>query len=158
MLIQIAASMIGVIAFAIWFGTPWRLCVRCGITGAIAWTVYWILYNGGVSIAVATVIAAMILTVVGRIFSAIKQVPATIFLVSGIFPLVPGAGLYYTAYYIMADNTAMASEKGIETFKIALAIAIGLSIGAAIPQKLFNKIGEKAAKIKVRLRIVKKQQ
>lgn len=156
MLIQIAASMIGVIAFAVCFGTPWRLCVRCGITGAISWTVYWILYNEGVSLAVATVIAAMLLTVVGRIFSAVKQVPATIFIVSGIFPLVPGAGLYYTAYYIMVDNIAMAGEKGIETFKIALAIAIGLSIGSAIPQKWFNIISNEVTKIKMRLRIANK--
>ena len=99
----------------------------------------------------------MLLTVVGRIFSAVKLVPATIFLVSGIFPLVPGAGLYYTAYYIMADNIAMAGEKGIETFKIALAIAIGLSIGAALPQKLFNKLGEEVVKVRGRFGIVRKQ-
>lgn len=142
MIIQIAASLIGVVAFAVLFGTPWRLCLRCGITGAIAWAVYLILYNKGMSMATATVVAAMLLTIVGRFFAAAKQVPATIFLVTGIFPLVPGAGLYYTAYYIMADDILMASTKGIETFKIALAIAIGLSAGAAIPQKWFNSLGK----------------
>ena len=152
MVLQIAASMIGVTAFAVLFGTPWRLCIRCGITGAVAWAVYLALYNGGISIAVSTLVASTLLTVIGRSFAAIKQVPATTFLVTGIFALVPGAGLYYTAYYIINDNITMASQKGIETFKIALSIAIGLSIGSAIPQKWFNKLGEVVSKARSSLK------
>ena len=39
------------------------------------------------------------------------------FLISGIFALVPGAGIYYTAYYFIMGDNAMAVAKGVETFK-----------------------------------------
>ena len=42
----------------------------------------------------------------------VRRCPATVFLISGIFALVPGAGLYYTAYYFIMGDNAMAVAKG----------------------------------------------
>ena len=61
------------------------------------------------------------------------------YLVSGIFPLVPGAGIYYTAYYLISGMPAKCSAKGLETFEIALAIVFGIIFGFSIPETLFHK-------------------
>lgn len=55
------------------------------------------------------------------------------FLLTGIFPLVPGAGIYYTAYYFIQNENALALAKGISTFKIAVALAIGISLVLCVP-------------------------
>ena len=48
-------------------------------------------------------------------------------------PLVPGAGIYYTAYYFIQNENALALAKGISTFKIAVALAIGISLVLCVP-------------------------
>ena len=52
----------------------------------------------------------------------------TVFLISGILPLVPGTYVYYTAYYFVRNNLAMAVEKGIMALKLAFAIVLGIVI------------------------------
>ena len=48
-------------------------------------------------------------------------------------PLVPGAGIYYTAYYFIQGNNALALSNGISTFKVAVALAVGISLVLSIP-------------------------
>ena len=57
--------------------------------------------------------------------------------VTGIFPLVPGAGIYYSAYYFIQGDNALALANGISTFKIAVALAVGIALvlGIPLPQK-----------------------
>ena len=51
----------------------------------------------------------------------------------GIFPLVPGAGIYYTAYYFLRDDRTLFLNKGVETLKIALALALGIALVCSLP-------------------------
>ena len=83
--------------------------------------------------------STFVLTILSRILAVARCNPATIYLVSGIFPLVPGAGIYYTAYYLISGMPAKCSAKGLETFEIALAIVFGIIFGFSIPETLFHK-------------------
>ena len=76
----------------------------------------------------ASLLAVIPLTLLARIFAIVLKAPVTIFLLAGIFPLVPGAGIYYTAYYFIQGNNALALANGISTFKIAVALAIGIAL------------------------------
>jgi hypothetical protein len=68
-----------------------------------------------------------------RWFAILQKTPVTVFLLSGIFPLVPGAGIYYTAYYFIQGDNALALSNGISTFKVAVALAVGISLVLSIP-------------------------
>ena len=63
----------------------------------------------------------------------------TIFLVSGILPLVPGAGIYWTAYYLVTDQLAEAADRGFLAVKVAVAIVLGIVFVFEIPQWVFRK-------------------
>lgn len=54
------------------------------------------------------------------------QVPATGFLLIGLFPMVPGGGIYYTMEYCINGDTALFIETGLHTFGIAGALALGV--------------------------------
>lgn len=41
-----------------------------------------------------SLIATLCLTIMARIFAAARSMPVTVYLLSGIFPLVPGAGIF----------------------------------------------------------------
>ena len=70
------------------------------------------------------------------------------FLISGIFPLVPGAGIYYTGYNVFMSDNAQALDKGMETIKIAVAIALGIGIVLSLPAFFFtlHRSGGKSGK------------
>ena len=127
-------AVIATISFGITFQMPRRHYLACGLTGAVGWMVYIFgveLFS--MSPAVATLVATLPLTACARFFSVRHKAPVTIFLLPGIFPLVPGAGIYYTAYYFLRDDRTLFLNKGVETLKIALALALGIALVCSLP-------------------------
>ena len=96
-LFQLTAAFIGTVSFSILFSTPNKYLPQCGLIGAMGWGVYLLtLHLAGSSVA-AIFAASAILTICSRYLARFYKVTTTLFLISGIFTLVPGAGIYYTA-------------------------------------------------------------
>lgn len=140
MILQFVVAMFATIAFAVLFSAPKMEVIFCGFTGALGWIIYYILTQRGWNGIFACVMATLILTLFARCLAIIRHCPVTIYLVTGIFPLVPGAGIYYTAYYLVNGDKTLFAAKGLETFEIAAAIGFGILLGFALPQELFNRI------------------
>ena len=143
MIIQFFVSLLATLAFAYLFAAPKGDLIYCGITGAVGWIVYLVSVELGGSIGFSNVLASLALPVPARIFSAVRKNPATVYLRPGIFPLVPGAGIYYTSYYFIANDTAQCVAHGMQTLIIAGSIVIGILMGTALPQSWFNKLQRK---------------
>ena len=141
--IQFLIASIATLSFSVIFCAPRKEAIFCGITGGFGWIIYFILNNYvHYSIIVAALIATTGLAIISRSFAVIRMHPATIYILPGIFPLVPGAGIYYTAYYLITKQHTLFAQKGLETFEIASAIVFGIIFGFAIPQSLFAKLGQ----------------
>ena len=138
MILQFLLSMTATASFAVLFNAPKEQFLFNALTGALGWISYLIFCALGLKTAAASLTAAFCLTIISRIFAAFFKCPATLYLVTGIFTLVPGAGIYYTSYYFIMNEMDLFAAKGIETFQIAGAIAIGILFGFAIPQRLFS--------------------
>ena len=121
------------LSFAILFACPRRCLPYCALVGAVGWLGYELLTLLGADAATASLLSVIPLTILTRVFAVTKKTPVTVFLLSGIFPLVPGAGIYYTAYYFIQNENTLALAKGISTFKIAVALAIGISLVLCVP-------------------------
>lgn len=139
MLLQVIAAFFATVSFAVLFHIPKKEYMFAGITGACGWLVYLACLNLYPSVTVASFIAAISLTFLSRIFAVYRKTPITIFLICGIFPLVPGAGIYYTAYHFIMGENALATAKGIETAKVAVAIAVGIAFVFSIPYNFFRR-------------------
>lgn len=133
LLLQAAFAGLGTLCFAVLFCVPKKHYLACAADGAVGWVVYSVMMLVQPSTVVATLAAAVPLTLLARIFAVVHKAPVTVFLLCGIFPLVPGAGIYYTAYYFIQGDSAQFSAKGAETLKIALALALGISLVLGIP-------------------------
>lgn len=136
-LLQTGIAFIAVLSFAVLFNAPREQYVWAGLTGAVAWLVYVLVMNWNPSLWLASFLSTMVLTILSRLFAIWRRTPITVFLICGIFPLVPGAGIYYTAYYLIMGDMEMAGAKGMETLKIAVAIALGIVVVLSLPQKFF---------------------
>jgi uncharacterized membrane protein YjjB (DUF3815 family) len=146
MIIQFIVGFFATLSFAVLFSTPKRQLIFCGLTGAAGWLVYLLLFNNNSGIGLANLGAAFTLTLMSRIFAAVERHPVTVYLLAGIFPLVPGAGIYYTSYYFIIDEMEQFAAKGAETILIAGSIAFGIVFGLSLPQSIFNAL----PRIKVR--------
>ncbi len=142
-IVHFIVSMLATVSFAVLFNAPKKEVPFCGLTGAVGWIVYYISTQNGVNIVVASVVATFCLTILARCFAVVRKTPVTVYLLSGIFPLVPGAGIYYTAYYLFIGNHEMSGLKGLETLEVAGAIVFGIIFGFGIPQALFHKLSPK---------------
>ena len=89
------------------------------------------------TVALASFVGTLAVVLISRILTVRKKCPITIFLVSGIIPLVPGAGIYYTAYYLVTGQMSLAAVKGLEAVKIAFAIVLGIIFVVSIPRDVF---------------------
>ena len=130
---QFFLAAAGTWSFSVLFACPKRLLPYGALVGGVGWLVYELAVLLGADGTLASLLAVIPLTLLTRIFSIFCKAPVTVFLLSGIFPLVPGAGIYYTAYYFIQNENALALAKGISTFKIAVALAIGISLVLCVP-------------------------
>ena len=130
---QLLAACVGTAAFSALFGVPKKYWLDCGICGAVGWGVYLAVMAAYQTPIIGTFAASAVLTMLSRCLAVQRKAPTILFLVCGIFPLVPGAGIYYTAYYFIQGNNALALANGISTFKIAVALATGIALVLGIP-------------------------
>lgn len=136
--LEILVAGIGTVAFSVLFFVPRKYYGLCGICGAAGWLIYSVFSGIGTSSAEATFLATLAVIFLSRLFAVAKQCPSTLFLIPGIFPLVPGAGVYWTSYYIVTENLPMASETGFTACKVAAAIVLGIIFVFEIPQDVFR--------------------
>ena len=93
---QFFIAGVGTLCFAVLFACPRKSLFFCGLVGAVGWFVYELAVMLGADSAAASLLAVIPLTLLTRVFAITLKMPVTVFLLSGIFPLVPGAGIYYT--------------------------------------------------------------
>ena len=130
---QFFLAGLGTLSFAILFACPRRCLPYCALVGAVGWLWYELLTLLGADAATASLLSVIPLTILTRVFAITQKTPVTVFLLTGIFPLVPGAGIYYTAYYFLQGEQELFASKGGETFKGARALALGIALVCSLP-------------------------
>lgn len=126
-------ASLGTLCFAVLFHVPQRHYIRCAAVGGVGWLVYLLAMALGAGCVSATLAASVPLALLSRWYAVKARAPATVFLLCGIFPLVPGAGIYYTAYYFVSGQMALFSAKLAEVMKVALALSVGIAVVLSVP-------------------------
>ena len=141
---QLISAFVGTAAFAVLFGVPRRYYLHCGLAGLTGWLIYLATLRwAGFTPAFATFLGALAVLLTSRGLAVLKHCPTTVFLICGIFPLVPGGGLFWTSYYLVASHWQEAAFYGILSIKFTVAIALGILIGGMLPQHKRHKKEER---------------
>lgn len=126
MILQLISVFIGVVGFGIVLEVPKKYLVYSGIAGTVGWAAYLL---GQILLSVGSVFfSSFCIALLSQIFARKLKCPVTIFLIPGIYPSVPGAGIYRTVYYIIVGSNSMAGHYFIETLTTAGMIALGIYI------------------------------
>ncbi|MDL2251110.1 uncharacterized membrane protein YjjB (DUF3815 family) [Lachnospiraceae bacterium PF1-22] len=135
--LNVICPFCGTFAFAVLFCVPKKYYLQCGLTGLAGWLVYLLAYQY-TSVAMATFFGTLGVVLLSRGLTVIMRCPITMFLVPGIFPLIPGAGVYNTAFYLVTSQLDKASASGLNAIKVAFAIVAGIVFVVPIPRELFR--------------------
>ena len=138
MILELIAAFFGTVAFALLFCVPRKYYLYCGIVGAAGWMIYSLAKLWGATATEATFFSTVLVITLSRFFAVWEQCPATIFVICGIFPLVPGAGIYWTAYYLVTNQLPEALSSGFAAVKAAIAIVLGIVVVFELPYKWFR--------------------
>ena len=140
MVVQLLAAYVGTVAFAVLFGVPRKYYLDSGLCGMLGWLLYLILVNHtGLSVANVVFFATVLVTFTAMVLAIVRKCPITVYLICGIFPLVPGAGIFWTTYNVVSEQLGAALHTGITALKVTVAIAFGIILVAELNGK--NRIG-----------------
>ena len=138
-LAQALAAFVGTVGFAILFGVPRKHYIPAGIVGILGWLLYLVLYRyAGLTPAVSTLISTVFIGILSRVSAVIMKCPAAVFLICGIFCLVPGAGIFWSTYYLVSSQLDLSSTAGFTAAKVAIAIVLGIILAMELPQRFFS--------------------
>lgn len=142
---QTLAAFIGTFAFAILFGVPRQQYATCGIIGAIGWAAFLIMTRAGIAgTMVSITFSTVLICLMSRMVAVWDKCPSTVYLLCGIFPLVPGAGIFWFTYYLVAEKFRLSMTTGFNSGMAAIAIVLGIILAMEFPQRWFSKLRRKS--------------
>ena len=143
-MVRTVLAFVGTIAFALLFGVPRKYFFSCGLIGGAGWLLYEVLMAfAGATATEATFFATVLVILLSRLRAVRERCPVTVFLICGIFPLVPGAGIYWTSYYLVTAQMRLAMSSGFAAMKAAIAIVLGIVFVFEIPNGFFRVLAGK---------------
>lgn len=116
-----------------------RHILPAAIGGALSWFVY-LLFSPADNAIVQSFLAGIAASVYAEIFSHVKRVPVTVYLIVAIIPLVPGGRIYQAMEYCISGEMDAFINAALVTFGIAGAIAISIVIASSIMKLVFRKL------------------
>ena len=123
---QCVVCCLACVGFAILFNVHDMGLPLCGVGATMTWAVYLIAMNHTGNLYVANFWAAAAAAAYAEIIARLRKCPASSYLVVSLFPLLPGAGIYYTMSYALEGSVNAAVHKGLETAAIAGVMAVGI--------------------------------
>jgi uncharacterized membrane protein YjjB (DUF3815 family) len=128
--LQAIACFIGCFGFMILFNIHGYGGLLCVLGGTLTWMVYLIAFKLTGSDLAAYFWSSLFASIYSEVIARIRKFPAISYLVISIFPLIPGAGVYYTMNYAVRGLNEEFALQGLHTAAIAGLIAVGILLGS----------------------------
>ena len=123
---QVLPCMIACIGFGVVFNVHGPGMLLCAAGGVLTWAVYRLtMYLGGTEL-MAFFWGTFASALYSEIMARIRKCPAIGYLVIAIFPLIPGAGVYYTMRHAVRGEMDLFVSEGMHTAAEAGIMAIAI--------------------------------
>lgn len=130
--VQCICAWIACMGFAILFNIHGPGMLICAVGGMLAWGVYCVVLEVAGNDIPAYFWSAIFSSVYAETMARIRKYPAISYLVVCIFPMIPGAGVYYTMNYAVQGEMELFASKLMHTVAIAGIIAVGILFGSTV--------------------------
>ncbi|MHC0431835.1 threonine/serine exporter family protein [Streptomyces sp. O3] len=141
-LIQIAAAMALSLAFAILLQQERSTVLMVTLNGGVAWVVFGAMATAGrMSPVLATAVAAGLVGLFGQLLSRYRFASALPYVTAAIGPLLPGSAFYFGLLEMSRNNLPDGLASLSKAVTLALAIAIGVNLGAELARLFLRRPG-----------------
>ncbi|WP_214319921.1 threonine/serine ThrE exporter family protein [Nonomuraea sediminis] len=124
------------LTFAVALLVPPRHLVGGALGGAVIWVTFVLLARNGFPSIMATTLAAAVVGLLGTAYARLVRVPAMVFVIPAIGPLLPGSVLYRGMLEMSLGELSKGALDLVEALSIALAIGAGVILGAEVLRAL----------------------
>ncbi len=146
---QFILGFSAILGFSIVINVPKDKLKFACLIGAISWVAFvFIRGENGENLLAGGFWASVLVGFIADGLSRGTKEAVTIYVVPGILPLVPGAGMYQTMLYFINDQLELAAETGTQTLMLAGSISLGIMTVGAM-SRFVNLIRNKR-KIKIK--------
>ena len=137
---QAFAAFAGTVGFSVLFGVPRRNYLQAALVAMIGWVAYLALFRFTVlGPAISTFAATVIVASLARAFASWFKTPSTVYLIPGVFPMIPGGGIFWTTFFLVSSRLHMALQSGMLALEVTAAIVLGIVLVSALPKRLFYR-------------------
>lgn len=137
--VESIASFIGCVGFFICFNIYAPGGFLCALGGLLTWVTYRIAFQLLGDDIAAYFFATIMASLYSELMARIRKYPAISYLVISIFPLIPGAGVYYTMTHALKGDIASFATQGTHTIAIAGAMAVGILLSTTLVRIFTSK-------------------
>lgn len=139
MMIKVMSALLATIFIAILFQVPKRNVVLTALGGGLGCLINELCLLAGLSDFFSIFLASLTLAMYSEIMARVRKTTVPTFLISGLFPLVPGAGMYYTMLAIVHHELDNALSIGINTLSTAALMALGILFVSTLSRLIFRQ-------------------
>lgn len=126
LLITSIASIVGCTGFSILFNIHGPGGILCAAGGVVSWVIYVLTVRITGNEIAGYFWGAAFASAYAEIMARVRKYPAISYLVVSLFPLIPGAGIYYTMNYAVHGSMERFAAQGTRTAAIAGVMAVGV--------------------------------
>lgn len=142
--VKILAVFIMSVAFGVLYRIPRGLLLYGGMIGLVTWLTMYLARETWGNIILASFFGSLITGFCSELLARGLKKPATIFIIPGFIPLVPGGEAYKTMVFMVAGHYSEGVAMGMQTILTGGAIAFGLFLSSMIYRIVINNaIGER---------------
>jgi len=141
MFTQTLVAILATLGFGVIFNIRGKNLFFSALIGGVSWFTYLLCVKHNTSLMFSYFAPSVVLTLCSEILARFLKTPVTSILISGLIPLVPGSGIYYTMFYMLEKDMEKAVFKGVETMFAAGALSFGIVVVSSLVRIL--KTGQK---------------
>ncbi|MBC8015645.1 MAG: threonine/serine exporter family protein [Sporomusaceae bacterium] len=138
LVLKIGAVFLMSASIGILYRIPRKLLVYASLVGVAAWLIMYYTMIAGATIVLADFLASVAIGVMAEILARVLKKPATIFIIPGFIPLVPGGDAYVSMLYMVKGQYVNGVAMGMQTILTGGAIAFGIFVSSTIVRLLIN--------------------
>ena len=137
---SLVPCMVACFGFCVVFNIHGKGSLLCALGGVLTWGLYKLCLQLGSGDLMALFWATLLGSIYSEVMARVRRCPALAYLVIAIFPLIPGAGVYFTMNYAVQGNMEQFITKGMHTAAEAGIMAVAILLAATTVRMCSTRI------------------
>ena len=139
---ELLACTVGCLGFSLWFRVKRRHILWCTLGAFLTWSAYSLCFFCVSDHFWATLAGSVVCALFSQTMARANRAPATIFQTISVFPMIPGAALYYSMYGVVVGDFSFAREKGIALLLSCSGIVLGFLLAQVLTRAIWPGTGQ----------------